>query len=373
MRRATHHVFSLFKAALYQAKETCYLLNSTTLYGDRCCGCGRLLRPVPPPLADRTLRSLTARQVSAPRFMTTAAASQQESGARIIQRPRHYSSDIIQLAKNNEPIKALSLYFKALKHGDQPSQEAIYQVAYSLYKQKNLGGMYALHDTLYSNNKSAINLSKRFRRTLVYVYTMLVNLTANKTSPRVDIHAIEQLIAEMSALGLPIRTPLYNTLLKLLAERDDQKGMQAVFDDLIAKGIQPTAHTYGILLHACSRRKDFASMIKWLDDMDQRGVCADSGVISVVVMALCKVREYDTARTLIYQVDANTMGDPVLLGAKMRKRLLRKIDQLQARHEVLRRRRIRWRWSMKKRKKAEKMAVNDHEESLMKIKKRKKS
>ncbi|KAI8879416.1 hypothetical protein K501DRAFT_256830 [Backusella circina FSU 941] len=212
-------------------------------------------------------------------------------------RPAEPCIAIIKLSTQGRGNEALSIYLKLLDDGGFPSSEAQYQLTRSLYKSSNLLGMHALHDTLISYYKTH-TLSRRSGRNLIYMYTMLINLICKNTKP-VDMNSITHLCKEMADLELDGSIPLYNTLIKLFLDRNQLEDAKSIYNDLLKKGMEPSKETFGILMHYAAKKKDIPQLILYLDEMDRYGIEPDYATMTVIIIALCKTKNIDTAKQLL--------------------------------------------------------------------------
>ncbi|KAI9263409.1 hypothetical protein BDA99DRAFT_510128 [Phascolomyces articulosus] len=319
----------------------------------RCHGCGRVVRR---PSIKSNITTITA--IPWRRGLTVQAIAQlpqehhgqqeqyeQEIKERIPQHSEHVrdiSAAIIKLSRKRRTTEALHQYVKALSKNQWPSKESLYQLANALYLQKNLSGLYALHDTLLVQYKTITPLSNRKRRSMIYLYTMLIKLISNKTPPQqpLDMESIVRLCHELADYNVANRASLYNALIHLFMKRRDYSSCHALFDNMKERHIQPTVYTYSILLKVYGWQKDLDGMAQLLDDMYERQISPDAGIVSVVVFGLCRQREFDTARQFVNRLFQNAGGDAWLIGINMREQLLQNIGQSQEKHHQRKARRI---------------------------------
>lgn len=278
-----------------------------------CLGCGKFqLRTAPMPS-----------QVRHYTMMENATLTKKYATAHVNSRPAEPSIAINKLSMQGRVNEALAIYLKLLAEGGFPSRESLYQLIRELYKSNNLIGMYAVHDTLisfYSQNP----LSKRSARSMIYMYTMLINLIANNTRP-VDMKTITQLCKEMNRFDNQVNLVLYNTLIKSLLSQGQRESALAMLGDL-KKHTQPTLVTFGILMKDASRRKDIPALLEYLDEIDQSQLTPDYAITNIVVTTLCDMQEFDKAIELVERLH-NTPEAGRLSGAKFRLQLLRCIER----------------------------------------------
>ncbi|KAI9499688.1 hypothetical protein BDB00DRAFT_795127 [Zychaea mexicana] len=348
----------------------------------RCHGCGRFVRGGERSAFTHSVSTARSTSIQWKRGLVTQATAaattesaplpEQEEETRttatfnpLIEHPRDISAAIIKLSRKRRTTEALHKYLRALAHDQFPSKESLYQLSYALYRQKNLTGLYALHDTLllqYKNRSKSI-MSQSRERSMVYLYTMLIKLIADKsTSPSrhnnnapLDMKSIARLCHEMAEYNLSDRTSLYNSLIHLFMKRRDLSSCHALYDNMKQRHIPPTVYTYSIMLEVYGWQKDLDGMSRLLDDMYDRGISPDAGIVSVVVFGLCRRREYDTAHNFVNGLFQSSGGDARLIGIKMRERLLKGINQAEEkRHKLVRARKI-WRNNSKKNKRRKKV------------------
>ncbi|KAG2214338.1 hypothetical protein INT47_000894 [Mucor saturninus] len=278
-----------------------------------CLGCGKFqLRT--PMMQHQQLRHYT--------MVENASLTKKYAAAHVNSRPAEPSIAINKLSVQGRANEALAIYLKLLAEGGFPSRESLYQLIRGLYKSNNLIGMYAVHDTLisfYSQNQP----SKRSARSMIYMYTMLINLIANNTRP-VDMKTITQLCKEMNRFNNQVNVVLYNTLIKSLLSQGQLESAHAMLDDL-KKHTQPTLVTFGIFMKDASRRKDISTLLRYLDDLDQSRLTPDYAITSIVVTTLCDMQEFDKAIEMVERLH-NTEEAGRLSGAKFRLQLLRSIE-----------------------------------------------
>ncbi|KAI7850362.1 hypothetical protein BDC45DRAFT_573087 [Circinella umbellata] len=343
---------------LAPTSRTTYPFRASLTSWRRCHGCGHVVR-------DSLINSNNITTMPWKRGFTSQAAAplsqkpQQDQMERKVatiapplEHPRDISAAIIKLSRKRRTNEALHKYLKALYNNQFPSKDSLYQLAYALYRQKNLTGLYALHDTLishYKNNttqqttNTTAQLSNRRRRSMIYLYTMLLNLISNNT-PRtqpLDTQSISRVCSEMAELNLAHYAILYDTLLQLFMKRRDLSSCHELYNVMKQRQIEPTKYTYSIMLKVYGWEKDLNGMTNLLDDMYDRKISPDAGIVGVVVFGLCRLREFDTARQFVNQLFQSSGGDAWLIGIKMRERLLKNIDQFeQKRHKTVRARKL---------------------------------
>lgn len=261
-----------------------------------------------------------------------ATTTKKYANIHVNSRPAEPSIAINKLAAQGRSVEALNIYLKLLAEGGFPSREALYQLVRGLYKSHNLAGMYAVHDTLLSHfttNKHQQQpiTSKRSARSMIYMYTMLINLICKTTRP-VNMTTIFQLCKEMTWF-LPAEKAnivLYNTLIKTLLEQGQHSRAQELLKDLKEKEIQPTIITFGILIKDASRRKDVTSIMKYLDEMENTRIPPDYAIVSILVTTLCDLQEFDRAKDMVEKLYKSRSGPETLVGTNFRHQLLKSID-----------------------------------------------
>ncbi|CEP14632.1 hypothetical protein [Parasitella parasitica] len=257
----------------------------------------------------------TASQPSAWSFAATAAAAaaagrrhasssqQKYAHLQVNARPAEPSIAITKLARQGRTNEALAVYLQLIQEGGFPSRESLYQLTRALYKSSNLQGMVAIRDTLiahYSNSNSISSISvsstsslaprpasKREARSMIYTYTMLINLMAKHKL--VNLETIRLLCKEMSQFTTKTSIVLYNTLIKTLLETNQPSQAHAIFEDLlISTTLSPTISTYTILMKDASVRKQYGRLLNYLNDMQSRD-------ITITYALGCARRECDTS------------------------------------------------------------------------------
>ncbi|KAL0081431.1 hypothetical protein F4703DRAFT_1866775 [Phycomyces blakesleeanus] len=263
---------------------------------------------------------------------------------------RESSAAIISFASQGRVDEALARYFHLLGSGGFPSQEALYQLSRALYRASNLAGMYALHDTLLLYYKSKLP-SKRQLRSMLYMYTMLINLIGRKTkiTPN-DMERIKELCGEMESLNIKSTVVLYNTLIKMFVTMKDWTGAYAIYDELLRKNLRPTHYTYSILMQASAQQRDLEKISELMDAMEEHQVLPDRAIVSILVGVLCNIREFDSALELSEQ--AFNLMQSTEMGAKFWNHL--KVSIVSKKHNFTLKKRKRYML-----KKAKKRALKD--------------
>ncbi|KAG2220325.1 hypothetical protein INT45_004010 [Circinella minor] len=340
---------------LAPSSRTTYPFRASLPPWRRCHGCGRVVRDSlinSNKITTMPWKRGFTTQVTAPLSQKSQEEPMKTNGTTItppLEHPRDISAAIIKLSHKRRTNEALHKYLKALYNNQFPSKESLYQLAYALYRQKNLTGLYAFHDTLishYKNNttqQTTARLSNRRRRSMIYLYTILLNLISNNT-PRnqpLDTQSISRICSEMAELDLAHYAILYDTLLQLFMKRRDLSSCHDLYDLMKQREIEPTKYTYSIMLRVYGWEKDLNGMTKLLDDMYDRKISPDAGIVSVVVFGVCRLREFDTARQFVNGLFQSSGGDAWLIGIKMREQLLKSIDKFeQKRHKTVRARKL---------------------------------
>ncbi|KAI8071292.1 hypothetical protein BC940DRAFT_317099 [Gongronella butleri] len=278
------------------------------------------------------------------------------------QRDRYTSMAMMQCARDKEGREALGHLLRLLrKDGMLPSREALFQVTHVLYKQRDLGGMSALHAALYSfyhTNYLATKrpLAARQAQFLTHMYAMLIQLLVDsqrrtstqfrgmssmehvakqleKTLPsdlgnqstrqqrafhrrqwlewqqqQENKHGeiIVRLCQEMRQLGLRGSSPLYNTLLRWSTHKQRDSSLAwALFAEL-QQWCTPTERTYTILLHFARTRRDYPAMLRVLRNMRKHTIVPDHTMVSIIMLTLCDRANYTKAMQFLNGVrDAN--------------------------------------------------------------------
>ncbi|RCI04460.1 hypothetical protein CU098_012922 [Rhizopus stolonifer] len=177
---------------------------------------------------------------------------------------------IIKLAQQGRSQEALVMYLKLVEEERRPSQEALYQLAQTLYKSNHLVGMQALHNTLFIHP-----LSDRTRRSLIYVHIMFINLIARTTRDMQAIQQLCELVSDSVKAGNPV---IYNTLIKVFLENGERLKAEQAYEKLKQNG-KPTIVTFDIWMKEAERQKDYKAMIYYLDEMNYFGVSPDRRMV----------------------------------------------------------------------------------------------
>ncbi|KAL9560154.1 hypothetical protein PS6_000361 [Mucor atramentarius] len=242
-------------------------------------------------------------------------------------RPAEPSIAITKLATQGRPNEALAVYLQLIQDGGFPSRESLYQLTRALYKSSNLQGMYAIHDTLISYY-SIHPASNKSARSMIYMYTMLINLIA-KHKP-VNFETIRFLCKEMSQFTTTSNVVLYNTLIKTLLDNDQVTQAHALFKDLLCNNtLNPTIITYTILMKDASKRKDYNRILEYLQDIQSREIIMNYAVVSIVTDTLCDINEFDKAIQVVNAIHHPKKRDE-LSSPKYRLQLLKSIETKQA-------------------------------------------
>lgn len=220
---------------------------------------------------------------------------------------------IIKLAQQGRSQEALVMYLKLVEEERRPSQEALYQLAQTLYKSNHLVGMQALHNTLFIHP-----LSDRTRRSLIYVHIMFINLIARTTRDMQAIQQLCELVSDSVKAGNPV---IYNTLIKVFLENGERLKAEQAYEKLKQNG-KPTIVTFDIWMKEAERQKDYKAMIYYLDEMNYFGVSPDRRMVFRVVSVLCETSQFYTAKKFIEELH---MEAKTLVPKNLKKKLLMKI------------------------------------------------
>lgn len=247
-------------------------------------------------------------------------------------RPIEPSISICKLSQQGRSDEALSAYLKLVDQGVFPSNEALHQLARSLYVTNNLAGMRTFYDTL-MNFYKVHEPTNKSRRSLSYIYVMFINMVARTTK---SMQTIEQLCQDMSCYVKRGNIALYNTLLKVFLNNNDVRKADRLYRQ-IKRHSTPTAMTYGILMNYASKRRDLRSMIKYLDDMAAYSIPVDYAIIEITVSTLCRVKAFDLAEEMVKELHR---GCEKLVPPRFQQHLLCKIDVRKKRHYRRKQRRV---------------------------------
>lgn len=241
-----------------------------------------------------------------------------------VHRPAEPSIAITKLASQGRPSEALTVYLQLIRDGEFPSQESLYQLTRSMYRASDLGGMFTIHDTLLSYYSHHPKPSNRSTRSIMYMYTMLINLIAKNTRP-VDMSSIRSLCKEMTQFSSKANIVLYNTLIKTLLEQRQVDQAHAMYKELKVQQLQPTIKTFGILMKDASRRRDIVRLMGYLDEIEKHpSIKMDYAIVSIVVTTLCHMQEFEKAINLVEKINTTTRDE--LTSPKYRQQLLKLIE-----------------------------------------------
>lgn len=283
-----------------------------------CIACGRFQMLSSSPSSFSSFSSFSTR-----RYLST---SSKYTNLPANARPAEPSIAITKLASQGRPNEALAIYLQLIQDGGFPSRESLYQLTRALYKSSNLQGMYAIHDTLISYY-SIHPASNRSARSMIYMYTMLINLIA-KNKP-VNFDTIRILCKEMTQFTTTINTVLYNTLIKTLLDNNQVTQAHTLFKDLISNTtLNPTIITYTIMMKDASKRKDYDRILEYLNDIQSKNIIMNYAVVSIVVDTLCDVNEFDKAIEVVNAIHHPKKKDE-LSSPKYRIQLLKSIESKQ--------------------------------------------
>ncbi|KAI8645013.1 hypothetical protein BD408DRAFT_412493 [Parasitella parasitica] len=252
-----------------------------------------------------------------------ASTTQKYANLHVNARPAEPSIAIRKLAAQGRPNEALAVYLQLIQEGGFPSRESLYQLTRALYKSSNLQGMYAIHDTLISYY-SIRPASNKDARSMIYTYTMLINLIA-KHKP-VDWNAIRSLCQEMTLFTPKSNIVLYNTLIKTLLDNNQTSQAHTLFRSLLNnRALSPTIFTYTILMKDASKRKQHGRVLDYLKDVQSRNIIMNYAVVSIVVDTLCDIKEFERAMQVVNAIHHPKKRDE-LSSPKYRLHLLKRIE-----------------------------------------------
>ncbi|KAI7866809.1 hypothetical protein BDF14DRAFT_1743338 [Spinellus fusiger] len=199
-------------------------------------------------------------------FSTTKEPSSLEKPMSLRKRERSASGSIAitQLSQRGDRHDALRVYMELLSKQQLPSREAIYQLT------------------------------------------------------RAFFHA-----RDIDELQLNSNTVLYNILLKVFLNKGDYANMQMMFQNLLDKKMKPNLHTYSMMLQSAVQQRHYEKVLELLDDMEGYDLIPDRAILSIVINAMCKVRQFDGANNLIHKAFLTMNGNN--MGVKFRDLLLKKI------------------------------------------------
>ncbi|KAI9323599.1 hypothetical protein BX666DRAFT_84307 [Dichotomocladium elegans] len=307
----------LMKAALSPCGTNTQTLFPKTM---RCRSCGSPMRSARSSFPGTTNRWLTLSMADRQQESRHETPRPQQQVELRSERLIYLENAISQLALKGRANDALQKYLQTINLQLLPSQETLYQLYRVLYRQRDLTGLY-----MATPLKQPVNMS-----------------------------AIIRLCKEMVEFRLANRVALYNSLINMLAERGEHDNCNTLFEHMKKWGIQPDMYTYGAMLKACACKKDLAGMEQLLDDMYNHGITIDRAIVSTLVTALCRARQFETAEKVVAQLSKYNAGNRALMNSVFRDELYRNIERWKRQREKKRQRMLRWRTNTKnkRRKKA---------------------
>ncbi|KAI9289835.1 hypothetical protein BC943DRAFT_312718 [Umbelopsis sp. AD052] len=117
-------------------------------------------------------------------------------------------------------------------------------------------------------------ISNRFERTIINVCSTMIHLIDKNTEP-MDMNQIWAIYEDMKSLNISLNTALYNTLLRILLERQEHSQVHTVYGEMLEKGHTPTLHTYSMLMLSMAKQGDMDGFTKLLDIMQSRDMYPD--------------------------------------------------------------------------------------------------
>jgi pentatricopeptide repeat protein len=179
------------------------------------------------------------------------------------------------LSKRGSVHEARDQVLRILEDGSMPTNGVISQYFSACFSANDAVHALEIYNILFPRLRALRRpLSKRFQKTITYVCSMMINLIGKNTEP-LDMNQVWAIYEDMKQLNIPLNTVLYNTLLRILLERQEHSQVHTVYGEMLEKGHTPTLHTYSMLMLSMAKQGDMDGFTKLLDVMQSRDMYPD--------------------------------------------------------------------------------------------------
>lgn len=235
---------------------------------------------------------------------------------------------IIYLAKRGAVHDALNHILKLFSSGIMPSQEVLYQYFMACSRAKDIGNAMKVYRLLINYlAQKELPLSRRLSKQVTYIFSVMINVVERNSNP-VDISTIWRIYEDMQTLKIPMNTVLYNTLLKILLNRQDHTHVHSLYREMLDNGQKPSLYTYSMLMLSMAKQGDMTGFTKLLDVMQSRQMFPDFIGWCVIMNALGRHGNYEgVAKVYEYLQASNAPITSWIVNERLHALLCRKLNQ----------------------------------------------
>ncbi|KAL6288548.1 hypothetical protein ACE6H2_006058 [Prunus campanulata] len=192
-----------------------------------------------------------------------------------------YTKLLMMLGKCRQPEQASLLFELMLSDGLTPTVD-VYTALVSVY------GKNGLLDKAFSTVDDMKSVSDC--KPDVYTYSILINSCTKFHRP--DL--IEEILAEMSYLGIGCNTVIYNTLIDGYGKAEMFELMEDSLTDMIESGsCLPDVFTLNSFLGAYGKCGQIEKMEKWYDEFQLMGIRPDPKTFNILIKSYGKATMYE--------------------------------------------------------------------------------
>ncbi|KAL6125201.1 hypothetical protein ACLB2K_073260 [Fragaria x ananassa] len=192
-----------------------------------------------------------------------------------------YAKLFMMLGKCKQPEQAGLLFELMLTDGLKPTVD-VYTALVSVY------GKSGLFDKAFSTVDDMKSISDC--KPDVYTYSILINCCTKFR--RYDL--IEQVLAEMSYLGIGCNTVIYNNLIDGYGKSELFELMEDSLTDMIESGnCVPDVFIFNSFLGAYGKNGQIDRMEKWYDEFQLMGIKPDLKTFNILIKAYGKARMFE--------------------------------------------------------------------------------
>ncbi|KAL6125020.1 hypothetical protein ACLB2K_077528 [Fragaria x ananassa] len=192
-----------------------------------------------------------------------------------------YAKLFMMLGKCKQPEQAGLLFELMLTDGLKPTVD-VYTALVSVY------GKSGLFDKAFSTVDDMKSISDC--KPDVYTYSILINCCTKFR--RYDL--IEQVLAEMSYLGIGYNTVIYNNLIDGYGKSELFELMEDSLTDMIESGnCVPDVFTFNSFLGAYGKSGQIDRMEKWYNEFQLMGIKPDLKTFNILIKAYGKARMFE--------------------------------------------------------------------------------
>ncbi|KAH8553725.1 hypothetical protein BGW37DRAFT_518660 [Umbelopsis sp. PMI_123] len=200
--------------------------------------------------------------------------------------PPSKSMLVLFLSKRGAVHEARDHFLRIFEAGSLPTNGVISEYFTACYNANDTASALEIYKILMPRLHALRRpLSKRFQKTVTYICSMVINLIDKTTEP-LDMKQISTIYEDMKKLNIPLNTVLYNTLLRILLERQEHAQVHALYGEMLDKGHTPTLHTYSMLMLSMAKQGDMEGFTKLLEIMQSRDMYPDFIGWCVIMNAL---------------------------------------------------------------------------------------